>query len=224
MLFGKLVKLRQPLGRYFPPFCSFVICTGYTNPTTRLVSSLACMLWHPARLSDLCPRCGCDVVMTGEDVTADERRWRHIQHAMVACCARHGPDVDELRQDVRDTCPHNCAARRTVDQAFACDLSDVHSVRQRLVPFLLDPGAGCSTMPCVRDRVMRVVAGYVLTVGAAWLEVQPDTVSASTLQLPATSRVRAYLVSIGALGGVRAGPVSAGPLALRRPRSAFRLV
>jgi hypothetical protein len=149
-------------------------------------------------------------VMTGEDVTADERRWRHIQHAMVACCAGHGPDVDELRQDVLDACPHNCAARRAVDQAFACDLSDVHSVRQRLVPFLLDPGAGCSTMPCVRDRVMRVVAGYVLTVGAAWLEVQPDTVSASTLQLPATSRVRAYLVSIGALGGVRAGPVSAG--------------
>jgi hypothetical protein len=52
---------------------------------------------------------------------------------------------------------------------------------------------------------MRIVAGYVLTVGAAWLEVQADTVSACTLQLPRRSRVRTHWWPLGGGWGWSSG-------------------
>jgi hypothetical protein len=57
--------------------------------------------------------------------------------------------------------PSATVARRATEQASMYDPSDVHSLRQRFVPFLLDPGAVCSTMPSVRTQVIDAYSGRI---------------------------------------------------------------
>jgi hypothetical protein len=114
------------------------------------------------------------------------------------------PDPNSLRADLWDLLPPSAPARELVRLALHVDYFDADAVRERCIPWLLDPFSflqGCSRSR--RDAVCSVLAAFVSLVGAS---VADDAMAVGScvftsglvrrslcaLALPPASRVAAH--------------------------------
>jgi hypothetical protein len=96
--------------------------------------------------ADRCPCCQTDLVGVAEDVSADKRRWRLMQHALVVCTGPAGVLSalrGALRQDVLAALPGTQAAQAAARAVLVSSQEAEMHVQQAFVSFLLDPGTLC---------------------------------------------------------------------------------
>ena len=120
-----------------------------------------------------CRHCG-DVVLTVPDcdlMTADELRWRHVQHLLTRCTSQCGglaprPLLSDLRDDLLDASTGYPAALQAVRSAFSFGDS-ARSARELCIEFMLDPVAACSAPLRIRLAHATLVASYITLVAAS---------------------------------------------------------
>ena len=162
---------------------------------------------------DSCPDCQAQLVCVAEELSAEERRWRHVQHALVDCAVCGGgngpaglrpvwPTVRVLLADLRQAVGGAGAPRVAVDAAFAGLRAIVGvgqqawspaQVRTLCIPFLLDPGMPSCTCSVLQSNCVRIVAAYTELVSALRVRgCTPDVSRLRAIGLPASSLLREF--------------------------------
>jgi hypothetical protein len=103
-----------------------------------------------------------------------------LEPAPAAC-----PRPADLWDDIFRTLPANSAARPRLWQAWGCDPEDTEAVWRECVPWVTEPAAmvACERLD-VQDTVCRLVAAYLLGVGAALSDSEVPSGHLNALMLP----------------------------------------
>ena len=142
------------------------------------------------------------VVDSHECITDDERRWRHVVHALVTCEVRDRvgyvyPSLTELRADLLWLAAPSPGAMGVVCAAFDASVRDARSpaVHSHLLPFMLDP-VGCCPDDCPRKlavRLQSVVAGFLTLAGCSRVQTRVLVATRDALRTPLGTYTRACL-------------------------------
>ena len=148
--------------------------------------------------SSYCRHCD-EQVLPDEDrarMTADETRWRHVQHLLTRCtdlCSGNAPRplLQDLREDLLDAATGYPEALRVVRDAFAADAADLSGVRANCIEYMLDPVAACPGRSTVALAHANLVAAYLTLVAASvpYPGVDGPTWRVQSLRLPTGSRM-----------------------------------
>ena len=153
----------------------------------------ATVRWDRLFRDGVCPYASCahDVDGSVGACTAIERRWRCVRHVLFECS--HAPAAcprpADLWDDILGMLPACSPSRSLLRQALLCDVHDPEAVSHLCVPWVTDPAAMLvSDGARVRDCVGRLVAAYLLAVGAAVSNVPVPTAHFQALHLTRTTR------------------------------------
>ena len=148
--------------------------------------------------SSYCRHCD-EQVLPDEDrarMTADETRWRHVQHLLTRCtdlCSGNAPRplLQDLREDLLDAATGYPEPLRAVRDAFAADAADLSGVRANCIEYMLDPVAACPGPSTVALAHANLVAAYLTLVAASvpYPAVDGPTWRVQSLRLPTGSRM-----------------------------------
>ena len=114
---------------------------------------------------------GTEVLTVQDSDRADERRWRHIQHALLGCVdcdSFRRPRPQKLREHLLSTAAGYPAAKAAVRAAFPVGVLDPARLRQAGAPYLLDPMRACPEPRSVCLAQVAVVAACVELVDACF--------------------------------------------------------
>jgi hypothetical protein len=179
-----------------PPFLRATDAVVYPLLTIRSAKlpCTAAVRWDHLFKGGVCSRVGCrrDVDDSAATCTSLESSWRCVQHALFACEAGPAacPRPADLWDDIFRTLPANSAARPRLWRAWGCDPEDAEAVWRECVPWMPDPAAmvTCERLD-VQGTVCRLVAAYLLGVGAALSDSEVPSGHLNALMLPPWSRV-----------------------------------
>ena len=135
------------------------------------------------------------------EYTAEERRWRHVQHLLGGCACRpyttaaegymrRAPTLSDLRADLLTALPASRAA--TVRDAVACAATGCpDGVRTGFMPLFLDPVLflGTGVPAPAASLACRYVAAYIVYVGAMLARETVDSTELEALRLPSDSNM-----------------------------------
>ena len=126
--------------------------------------------WDQLVCDCICPRadCTCDVDGAGFR-TGVPRQWRCVQQRLFTCGAAplSCPRPTHLWANDFNVLPQESQARQELRLAERCDLHDLAAVAELCLPWLTDADSLLeSERRSVRDMVFRLVAAYLLCVGA----------------------------------------------------------
>ena len=145
---------------------------------------------------DVCPICWMPVIDTEEVLSDVERRWRHVQHQLLACRGRNANIYTlpiDLSSDLLAACPACPSARRAVQAAFACNLTEPEAAAKQCVPFLLDPMDVPDVPAPVGRHMAALVAVYVELVASCFTDREPDPTRVHACHLPVECRMRTFV-------------------------------
>lgn len=161
---------------------------------------------------DICPICWVPVIDTEEVLSDVERRWRHVQHQLLACRGRNTnlyPLPVDLSSDLLAACSACPSARRAVQAAFACNLTEPEAAAKQCVPFLLDPMDIPEVPAPVGRHMAALVAVYIELVASCFADRSPDPTRVHACRLPAECRMRTFASRrLGAHNGAAVTAVS----------------
>ena len=165
----------------------------------------ATVRWDRLFRDGVCPYASCahDVDGSVGACTAIERRWRCVWHVLFECSDAPAacPRPADLWDDILGVLPACSPSRSLLRQALRCDVHDPEAVSRLCVPWVTDPAAMLvSDGARVRDCVCRLVAAYLLAVGAAVSGVPVPTAHFQALHLTRTTRLVRLCDGAGAAG------------------------
>ena len=165
----------------------------------------ATVRWDRLFRDGVCPYASCahDVDGSVGACTAIERRWRCVRHVLFECSDAPAacPRPADLWDDILGVLPACSSSRSLLRQALLCDVHDPEAVSRLCVPWVTDPAAMLvSDGARVRDCVCRLVAAYLLAVGAAVSGVPVPTAHFQALHLTRTTRLVRLCDGAGAAG------------------------
>ena len=165
----------------------------------------ATVRWDRLFRDGVCPYASCahDVDGSVGACTAIERRWRCVRHVLFECSDAPAacPRPADLWDDILGVLPACSPSRSLLRQALLCDVHDPEAVSRLCVPWVTDPAAMLvSDGARVRDCVCRLVAAYLLAVGAAVSGVPVPTAHFQALHLTRTTRLVRLCDGAGAAG------------------------
>ena len=143
-----------------------------------------------------CPVCWMPVIDTEEVLSTVERRWRHVQHQLLACRGRNSdlfPMPIDLHADLLAACSTCTSAYRAVQAAFACNLTIPGAAAKKCVPFLLDPMDVPDVPAPVGRHMAALVAVCVELVAACFADRLPDRARVHACRLPAKCRMCTFM-------------------------------
>ena len=143
-----------------------------------------------------CKRCGTEVIpqATVEELSVEERRWRHIQHVLVSCERRRVvtsdqsfrcPRLTHLRYDLIKLLPvsHHTA----VSRALPDDVRGPQHVRSRVMPLFLSPIETLGGDVRTAADAVRCIAAFITYSACLLTNELPDRTRLYDLQLPERS-------------------------------------
>ena len=143
---------------------------------------------------DLCGDCGVEVLTVQDAVPQDERRWLHIQHALLAChaCSDRRPSPRQLREALLSVAYEHAATLVAVADAFPLSEADPSVLRECGVLYILDPVQSCPGPRVVRLMHVALIAAYIEPVAADFCGRAADPVRLAALRLPTNSCLRNF--------------------------------
>ena len=143
---------------------------------------------------DICGDCGEEVLTVQDAVPPDERRWLHVQHALLAChaCNDRRPSPRQLREALLSAAHEHADTLAAVADAFPLDEADPSVLRECGVPYMLDPVQSCPGPRLVRLLHVALIAAYIELVAADFCGRAADPVRLAALRLPSDSCLRTF--------------------------------
>jgi hypothetical protein len=120
--------------------------------------------------SDTCLYCLAVVCDEGQDMSDDERRWRHIQHVLLHCLFTRKvvdrPKLCELQWDLQEASEGYPAAVDAVNEAFSFGKADMVAGRAKCIEYMLDPVTACPAPLQVAVVHAQLIAAYIMAASA----------------------------------------------------------